>query len=233
MIELRNISIANDPHRPLLTGASLTLRPGTLTALIGRNGCGKSTLLRVICGRQKPLKGTVNIRGLNPAKATEAELARRVAVVTTEAVRVRNLTCRELVSLGRSPHTGIFGRLSREDERAVDLALRSTGMQDFAGRQVTQMSDGETRRVMLACALAQETEVIVLDEPTSFLDVPGRREVCELLGRLAHEQGKTILFSTHEIEPALKCVDSILVIDGGRAKMLAPERINEVEWYRQ
>lgn len=222
MIELHGITIANNPKQPLAEGLSVDLAQGTLTALIGRNGCGKSTLLRAISGAQRPLKGTVSINGVDPARTPAAKLAQTVAVVTTESVRVRNLTCRELVAIGRSPHTGLLGRLSAHDEAAVDAALNAVGMSGFAGRQVTQMSDGETRRIMLARALAQDTPAILLDEPTSFLDVGGRYEICELLGRLAHEQQKTILYSTHELEPAMRYADNILLLSGRSGLLLPP-----------
>lgn len=223
MIEFQNITIANSPSKHLVENLTLTLPQGSLTALIGRNGCGKSTLLRVIAGLQRPVSGSITLRGLNPSKATTAELAKTVAMVTTEAINVRNLTCREFVGIGRSPHTGIFGRLTKDDREAVEQALCAVGMQDFAHRNVTSMSDGETRRVMLARALAQDTPIILLDEPTSFLDVPGRYDVCELLATLAHTQGKTILYSTHELEPAMKYADSIMLIANGATITLPPE----------
>ncbi len=212
MIELHDITIANDPNHPLIAHQSLTIPAGTLTALIGRNGCGKSTLLRAMSGAQKPLSGKVLINNKDVNRSTPHELAEQVAVITTESVKVRNLTCLELVRYGRSPHTGMLGRITAEDERIVDEALAAVGMTDFANRQVSRISDGEGRRIMLARALAQETPVILLDEPTSFLDVPGRYEIAALLGRLAHEQGKTIVYSTHELEPAFREADTIVLM---------------------
>lgn len=212
MIELQNITIANDPKRPLVARRSLTLCEGTLTALIGRNGCGKSTLLRAISGEQNPIEGKVLINGLDTAGALPRELAALVAVITTESVRVSNLTCRELVSYGRSPHTGLFGRLSEKDNQIIDESLVAVGMTDFANRKVTEISDGESRRIMLARALAQQTPVILLDEPTSFLDVPGRYEIASLLSRLAHDEHKTILYSTHELDPAFRYADMMLLM---------------------
>lgn len=210
MIELRDLTIGNSS--PLLVEQNLTLPSNTLTALIGRNGSGKSTLLRVISGEQSPIAGEVIIGGINPAKVTTAELAKIVSVVTTESVRVRNLTCRQLIALGRSPYTGLFGKLSAKDEQKVDDALNAVGMGEFANRQITQISDGEMRRIMIARALAQDTPVMLLDEPTSFLDVPGRYEICRLLAELAHKHGKTILYSTHELEQARECADEIILI---------------------
>lgn len=221
MIELKNLTIGN--REPLIVEQNLSLEANTLTALIGRNGSGKSTLLRVLSGEQKPLGGEVNIGGLNPAKASPAELSKMIAVVTTETVRVRNLRCREFVALGRSPYTGIFGKLSEEDDEKVSKAIAAVGMTAFASRQVTQISDGEMRRVMIARAVAQDCPVMLLDEPTSFLDVPGRYEVSNLLAQLAHEHGKTILYSTHELDPAYEHADRIILLEDGRLSISVDE----------
>lgn len=232
MIAIKDLTIANSPRKPLITDLSIELERGTLTALIGRNGCGKSTLLRVIAGLQKPTKGTVRLGELNPTKATAAELAKVVAVVTTEGINVRRLTCKEFVSFGRSPHTGLFGRLSKEDREIARHALEAVGMQEFAEREVMSLSDGETRRIMLARALAQDTPIILLDEPTSFLDVPGRYDVCELLAKLAREQQKTILYSTHELEPALEYADNIMLISNGKAITMPPKEMQQSEAFK-
>lgn len=232
MISLNGITIANNPQRLLLKRQSLEIPAGTLTALMGRNGSGKSTLLRVICGTQKPLEGEIRVAGINPARAAASELASKIAVVTTESINVRNLTCLELVGIGRSPHTGVFGRLSADDRRAVDRALEATGMTAFANRNVNEMSDGEMRRIMLARALAQDTPVIVLDEPTSFLDVSGRYEICELLASLARNEGKTIVYSTHEPAPAIECADSIVIIADCALHAIEPAQVTAHSAFR-
>lgn len=223
MIELQNITIANNPKHPLVQGQSLSIPRATLTALIGRNGCGKSTLLRAMAGIQRPLQGTVTINGVDVNHASARKLARLVAVITTESIKVDNLTCRQLVSYGRAPHTGMLGRLSASDEQIVDEALQTVGMEQFAQRKVGQISDGEGRRILLARALAQQTPVILLDEPTSFLDVPGRYEISALLGRLAREQGKTIVYSTHELDPAYLNADNLLYMSKEGLKFAAPD----------
>ena len=223
MIELQNITIANNPTHPLVQGQSLSIPRATLTALIGRNGCGKSTLLRAMAGIQRPLQGTVTINGVDVSRASARKLARLVAVITTESIKVDNLTCRQLVSYGRAPHTGMLGRLSASDEQIVDEALQTVGMEQFAQRKVGQISDGEGRRILLARALAQQTPVILLDEPTSFLDVPGRYEISALLGRLAREQGKTIVYSTHELDPAYLNADNLLYMSKQGLKFAAPD----------
>ena len=223
MIELQNITIANNPKHPLVQGQSLSIPRATLTALIGRNGCGKSTLLRAMAGIQRPLQGTVTINGVDVNHASARKLARLVAVITTESIKVDNLTCRQLVSYGRAPHTGMLGRLSASDEQIVDEALQTVGMEQFAQRKVGQISDGEGRRILLARALTQQTPVILLDEPTSFLDVPGRYEISALLGRLAREQGKTIVYSTHELDPAYLNADNLLYMSKQGLKFAAPD----------
>lgn len=227
MIELINLTIANDVKCPLIEHQSIDIPEGTLTALIGRNGCGKSTLLRALGGIQKPRGGQVVINGMDVSRASAGEMAKSVAVITTESVKVNNLTCREMVSYGRSPHTGLLGRLSVKDERIVDEALATVGMTAFAERKVAQISDGEGRRIMLARALAQETPVILLDEPTSFLDVPGRYEIASLLGKLAHEQGRTILYSTHELEPAFREADLMILMRREGLLMLPPAQMQK------
>lgn len=212
MIHFRNLSIANEPGKPLIQNQSLTIPDGTLTALIGRNGSGKSTLLRTMAGTQKPLVGQIIINGIDVHKASARELSRLIAVITTDSPSVENLTCRQLVAYGRAPYTGLLGRLSPADNDIVDQALKTVGMFDFANRKINRISDGERRRIMLARALAQQTPVILLDEPTSFLDVVGRAEISALLHQLARQQGKTILYSTHELQPAFQNADTVLLI---------------------
>lgn len=225
MIELQNITLANDPEYPLLTKQSLSIKEQTLTALIGRNGCGKSTLLRTISGSQKPAEGKVLINGIDVSKASAKVLASKVAVITTDSIKVENLTCREIVSYGRAPHTGMLGKLGKVDKEIIEASLTAVGMAEFAQRKVTQISDGEGRRIMLARALAQQTPVILLDEPTSFLDVPGRFEIALLLKHLAKEEGKTILYSTHELEPAFRHADRIILMQQSGLLQLPPKEM--------
>lgn len=223
MICLDNLTVGN--RTALLENQSLQIAPHTLTAIVGRNGSGKSTLLRVISGAQRPISGAVTIDGLDPVRAKPAELAKKVAVVTTETLKIRNVTCRQFVAIGRSPYTGFFGTLSPDDYAKVDEALGAVGMSAFAGSQISEISDGEMRRVMIARALAQDTAVILLDEPTSFLDVPGRYEISALLADLAHRHGKTIVYSTHELEPALLNADLVALLADKQLLALPPEEM--------
>lgn len=211
MIRLSEFSIGYN-NRLLLSDISLTFRAGRLTALIGRNGCGKSSLLRTIAGFAKPTEGSVCINELPPNSPSHL-MSRDVAFVTTERLRVPNLPCRDVVALGRSPYTNWIGKLSRTDYEVVDKALEAVGMTDYACKSMDKMSDGECQRIMIARALAQSTPVLLLDEPTSFLDLPNRFRLVSMLAELAHQQHKCVLFSTHELDIALSLCDDIALID--------------------
>lgn len=212
MIRLENISLGYGARR-LLEGVTTRFEAGTLTALIGRNGAGKSTLLRALAGLEPLQAGAITIEGTPIAELDSAEAARRVAFVATDKVRIANLPCEDLVALGRAPYTNWIGRLQAVDREIVADALAKVGMSDFAHKTMDRMSDGECQRVMIARALAQQTPVILLDEPTAFLDMPNRYELCRLLQRLAHDEQKAIIFSTHELDIASRMCDSIALID--------------------
>ena len=190
MIRLNDLTIGYG-HRILLQHASATIPAGELVALVGRNGTGKSTLLRAIAGLGERLGGEIRLDGHSLETLSPQQLATTVSFVTTERVRIPNLRCEDVV------------------ERSLELV----GMAAFAGKTMDRMSDGECQRVMIARALAQDTPIILLDEPTSFLDLPNRYELCTLLRRLAHDHRKCILFSTHELDIALSLCDSIALID--------------------
>ncbi len=200
--------------RVLIARANADFAEGTLTALVGRNGSGKSTLLRVMAGSTKPLAGEVLIGGRAVADMSTRELARVVSFVSTERIRVTNLRVRDVVALGRTPYTDWIGNLMPGDRAAIDDALEVTGMRAFADKQLDTLSDGEAQRVMIARALAQDTPVVLLDEPTAFLDFVARREVCELLRLLTRERGKTIVFSSHELSLVDEFADSRMEIGG-------------------
>lgn len=194
-------------------GFDATLHSGELTCLLGPNGAGKSTLLRTLSAFQPPLEGEIIIEGKNISEYTDTELSKVIGVVLTERVSVSNMTVCELVGLGRSPYTGFFGSLSRKDEEIVESALRMVGIGDLRERAVHTLSDGERQKVMVAKALAQETPVIFLDEPTAFLDYPSKVEIMQLLHRLSREEGKTVFMSTHDLELALQIADKLWLVD--------------------
>lgn len=212
MIELRDIRLAFG-RRELITSASARFRPGTITALLGRNGTGKSTLLRAMASLGDIQQGDIIVGGQSIGRLGAAAIARSIAFVNTDRIHVDNMSARELVAIGRSPYTDWIGRMNDDDRRIVDEALETVGIADLADRMVETLSDGECQRVMIARALAQATPVILLDEPTAFLDMPNRYELCTLLRRLAHEHGKCIVFSTHDLDIALSLCDNIALID--------------------
>ena len=219
MIELRNIRLAF-ASRTLIEGASTHFECGRMVALLGRNGTGKSTLLRAIAALGKVQEGEILIDGKPIDELTSVELARKVAFVNTERIDVEALTVHDLVAVGRSPYTDWMGRLTEDDERIIERSMQIAGVADMASRWVSTLSDGECQRVMIARALAQDTPVILLDEPTAFLDLPNRYELCTLLGRLAHDEGKCVIFSTHELDIALSLADSIALVDSPNLRHL-------------
>ena len=179
MIELHDFSIGYG-ERTLLCEVEATIEKGKLTALIGRNGTGKSTLLRAIAGLNRRYAGRILLDGHNAADMRVAERARTLAFVTTERTRIANLKCEDVVAIGRAPYTNWIGRMQKADTEIVMRSLASVGMEDYAERTMDRMSDGECQRIMIARALAQDTPIILLDEPTSFLDMPNRYELCTL-----------------------------------------------------
>lgn len=195
---------------------NLELQPGELTFLLGPNGAGKSTLIRTLVGFQAKLAGTVTICGKSLEGYTEQEYAKVVSVVLTERSSVGAMTVRELVGLGRYPHTGFFGILRKKDYRIVDSAIAQVGIGDLAHKYVSELSDGERQKAMIAKALAQETPIVILDEPTAFLDLPSKIEVMVLLHKLANETQKSILLSTHDLELALQLADRLWLLSKGR-----------------
>ncbi|MCH5346394.1 MAG: ABC transporter ATP-binding protein [Muribaculaceae bacterium] len=212
MIQLHDLCLAYGERR-LLDNANATFDRGTLTALIGRNGSGKSTLLRAIAALNRRYTGTIAIDGTDTLRLNASEMARLLAVVTTERVRIGNFSCRDVVATGRAPYTNWTGRLSAADNAIVDEAIATAGIEQFASRSISTLSDGEAQRVMIARAIAQQTPVMLLDEPTSFLDLPSRRHLAALLRRLATETGRCIIFSTHELDLATEFATSIALID--------------------
>ncbi len=228
ILQTRDLSVgyrqARDSALPILEHLNLELQPGEFACLLGPNGAGKSTLLRTLSRTQPALSGAILLDGLALESLSARDLARRLSVVLTENVTPGLLTAQELVALGRHPHTDWSGRLSEEDHTLVAWALEATGSRSLAERQVTALSDGERQRVMIARALAQMPRLMLLDEPTAFLDVQRRVEITGLLRRLAHETGLAVLLSTHDLELALRTADTIwLVTDDHKLGSGAPE----------
>ena len=227
MIELRNLSIGYQQkgnRKVVASHLNATLCSGRLTCLIGSNGIGKSTLLRTLSAFQPPLEGEIMVPSLNESgtdsisedaqmvplsSLTHRDLARLIGVVLTEKPDVQNMTVFELVGIGRSPYTGFWGRLTKNDRQIVEESLRMVGIESLSERFIQTLSDGERQKMMVAKALAQQTPVIYLDEPTAFLDYPSKVDMLQLLKRLAHETRKTIFLSTHDMELALQIADEL------------------------
>lgn len=220
---LRTLDLAiGYPDRTVAEGLNLTLHPGEVVALIGPNGTGKTTLLRTLAGLLVPRNGSIELVGDPLASLSVRERARRAAVVLTERPQTGWLTGFDLAAAGRYPRTGWQGRLTEADRAAVDDALVRVGAAAFRDRPVASLSDGERQRVMVARALAQEPRLLLLDEVTSFLDLPRRVSFFALLGELA-SQGYAIVISTHELELALRCADRLWLFDGPKLLDAAPE----------
>ena len=194
-------------------GVSASLYSGELTCLLGPNGAGKSTLLKTLTAFLPPVKGEIFIENKPLSDYSDAELSKVIGVVLTEKLNLNNMSVEELVGLGRSPYTGFWGHMNDNDRRIVAEAISLIGIENLSGRMIQTLSDGERQKVMIAKALAQETPVIFLDEPTAFLDYPSKVEIMQLLQRLAREKNKTVFLSTHDLELALQIADKIWLLD--------------------
>lgn len=194
---------------------NVDMHAGKVTCLLGANGAGKSTLLRTLASQQSPLSGSVIIAGHDLDRMSRTELARLISVVHTSDTNAGALTVEEVTALGRQPYTGFFGRLSAEDRDIVNESIEAVGIAALSSRYMATLSDGERQKVMIARALAQRTPVMMLDEPTSFLDVASRLDVMRLLSRLAKEFSTAILLSTHDVGQALSISDDLWLMRKG------------------
>lgn len=202
----------------------VSLHAGELVCLLGPNGAGKSTLMRTLATMQPPLAGKVWLGAQEVRRLSPRALARQLSIVLTERVNVGNLSAYALVALGRHPYTGWSGKLAAHDETVVRWAITAVDAVKLAHRQVAELSDGERQKIMIARALAQEPQVMLLDEPTAFLDLPRRVEVMRILRRLAHEENRAILLSTHDLDLALRSADRIWLMPlHGALQVGAPE----------
>lgn len=189
-------------HKTVSCGLNAELQEGRLTCLLGPNGSGKSTLLRTISGAQMPLSGSV----------TRTD-SRTLSIVLTSRIEVAQLRAWDVVAMGRHPYTGYFGKLTAQDDEIIQEAMRTTQTLPFRNRNMTSLSDGEAQKVMIAKALAQQTPVILLDEPSAFLDFPSKVSLMLMMRNLAHNHGKTILLSTHDVSLALKTADTLWLMN--------------------
>lgn len=221
--------------QPLIRDIDLEIGKGEIVTLIGPNGSGKSTLLKSITRHLSTLAGTVFLDGRDMGGMSPKEIALRLSVVLTERIQPEMMTCFDVVSTGRYPYTGHFGRLTENDRRIIIQALERVRAADLAERDFTQISDGQRQRIMLARAICQEPEIIVLDEPTSFLDIRYKTELLDILGDMARERGITVVMSLHEIDLAYKISDKIICVKGDHisrfgspAQIFTPEVIADL-----
>lgn len=219
-------------HRSVAGNIDICLKRGTLTCLIGANGCGKTTLLRTMCGFIPPIEGCVNVadstdggKRKDICHMSGARRARLIGVVLTDKIDTANITVRETVAIGRSPYTGYWGTLNDDDLRIVERSMAAVGINSLADRSIQTLSDGERQKTMIAKALAQQTPIMILDEPTAFLDYPGKVEIMRLLVRLAHENNKTIVLSTHDLEIVLQTADMLMLMNDGLLHTDTPRRL--------
>ena len=211
MIEIKDLSIGYS-RRTILSGLNAVIPSGTFVVMAGCNGSGKSTLLRTLAGLLTPVSGKIIYDGKDLSSLSIPERSRLLSFVNTEKVRIPGLSCHDLVALGRSPYTGWSGSLSSADESAIEKALSLAGMSSFSSRMLDTMSDGECQMASIARAIAQDTPLILLDEPTAFLDWPNRRKTAILLKRLSSDAHKTVICSTHDLEVALQFSDLLLLL---------------------
>jgi ABC-type cobalamin/Fe3+-siderophores transport system ATPase subunit len=217
-----SVTAAYDDAAPVLTSVSLTVQPGSICALIGPNGSGKSTLLRVLLGSLAPLNGDVTLDGKAVQQWDRSAFARRVGVVTQIEEMPFAITVRELVSMGRYPHLGALRGERTVDREAIDAAMERCDVAQFSSRPLQTLSGGERQRARIARALAQTPDVLVLDEPTTALDIAHEMRVFELLRSLARDEHRTVIVATHQLNLAGRYADALLLLSQGRMIVHGP-----------
>lgn len=224
-ITLSHLSVGYKVGHAVVSDINLTLQSGKLASLIGANGVGKSTLLKTLTGFLPKLEGSLLLDGKDISEFSQRALARQISIVLTQKPEVQNLTVEEIVGLGRSPYTGFFGKLHANDQQIVDESITAVGIEKLKNRMIQTLSDGERQKVMIAKALAQQTPVIFLDEPTAFLDFSSKVETFQLLQCMAHEMGKLVLLSTHDLELAVRFSDTLLQVNGDGLRTVSNEEV--------
>ena len=210
---------------PLVKEISLRVRPGRVLTLIGPNGCGKSTILKSVTRQLKTMGGSIFLGGQAMETMKEAEIARKLAMVMTEHIRPELMTCRDIVATGRYPYTGRLGILTEADWQKVEEAIAFVHAEDVAAQDFNKVSDGQRQRIMLARAICQETEILVLDEPTSYLDIRYKLDILSGIRRLAREKNVAVIMSLHELDLAQQVSDLIACVEDGGIVIDTPEKI--------
>ena len=232
MLRLKNLTIGYKGN-VISSSVSAELQSGKLTCLLGVNGCGKSTLLRTMCGFLPPLDGEIFVGDESLNDLTASEKSRKISIVLTHNEEVRGMTVWDVVAMGRSPYTGFWGHLTDEDKRIIreSLDMVGIGVAEVKGqcsmlnRRITEISDGERQKVVIAKAIAQQTPVILLDEPTAFLDYPSKHRMFRLLTQVAKDLNKAILLSTHDIDHAKRFGDVAWMMDKGQLRCSSFEEL--------
>lgn len=213
ILTTHSLTIGYSKQKPLISNLNLTLRSGALTILTGENGTGKSTLLKTITKIIKPLDGKIFINGTDLSLISAAQMAEKAAVVLTDRLSSENFTALEVISFGRSPYTGFFGRLTQKDYSIIKGVAEDLKIEQLLNLNFYELSDGQKQKVLIAKALAQQTEIIILDEPTAFLDFKAKDEIFALLKKIAAEKDIAVLASTHDIYQAAKYGNEFWIMD--------------------
>lgn len=232
MISLQNLTVGYG-EKAILSDINQTLEPDRLVCLLGSNGVGKSTILRTLAGFLQPLAGEVLLDGKDLSSLSLSQRSKTVSIVLTERVEVPYMKVADLVGMGRSPYTGFFGKLTKEDRQIVGEAIEMVGISSLAERTIDTLSDGERQKAFLAKALAQQTPIILLDEPTAFLDFHAKLSTLRLMQKLAHETNKIILMSTHDVEMALRLSDLLWIVQDGKIQTGTTASLTESGILRQ
>lgn len=214
-INIKNLSVAYE-NNTIIKGMDLSVPKGKISIIIGANGCGKSTLLKTIARINKPKNGDIFINNKNIKKVKEKDIAKEVAFLPQGPVCPEGLTVRELVAFGRFPYQKIIGGLNSHDKEVIEWAIKETGLSEFADREVENLSGGQRQRAWIAMVLAQETKIIMLDEPTTYLDMSYQLEVLEVLQKLNKEKNITVVIVLHELNNACRFADNIVGLKEGK-----------------
>jgi iron complex transport system ATP-binding protein len=222
-VEQLSCGFAGTATTPLLSGLNLELAPGEAVAVVGPNGVGKTTLLRTLAGLLPLLQGAVRLGGEDLTRLSGVERARRLAMLTQVGSGEESLSVRELVELGRTPYLGLFGRLGPEDHQAVDHALTACHLEALAERRLDRLSGGERQRARIALTVAQQTDLLLLDEPVNHLDLRRRHEFYGLVSQLRKERGLAVVYVLHDLAEAFREAQRVFVLSGGQAALVRPD----------
>ena len=226
-ITLEQLSVGYKGFPPVVSNINVEIKSGELTCLIGSNGIGKSTLIKTLTGFLPNLSGRLLLDGHDINMLSQRERAKYISIVLTYKSDVQNLSVTEMVGMGRMPYTGFWGKLNTSDQTIVAEAIEMVGIEHLKNRMIQTLSDGERQKVMIAKALAQQTPVILLDEPTSFLDFPSKVEMLQLLHRLAKETNKVVFLSTHDLELALRIADRLVELNKNGLQVVPAQQVKE------